>query len=282
MRVLLVPNPANPRSVEATFRLCGRLAASGYDPVLASDDADACDVGTFGVSHAEIGEPGLAVALGGDGTILKAVHLLGSSDVPILGVNLGRLGFLCGADGQDLDAVIEAALAGEAAVEYRQTLEASVEAGGRPAGSYRALNEVLVGRGPSARVVEFEVSVNGIAVGRYLCDGLVVATPTGSTAYALSIGGPLVSPDCRGMLIVPVAPHTLVTRPIVTGPGDLIRIACPNPARADASVTVDGEPVPCRTRLDAVEVRVGDDDVRLMRIDGRGFYEVLAQTFLGG
>jgi len=283
VRVLLVPNPANPRSVEATGQLCARLVASGYQPVLAHDDADACGLGSFGVSRAEIGEPGLALALGGDGTILKAVHLLDTSDVPILGINLGRLGFLSGADGDMLpDAVVEAALAGEAAIECRQTLEASVTVGGRAAGEYRALNEIFVGRAPTARVVELEVSVNGTRVGRYLCDGVVVATPTGSTAYALSVGGPLVSPDVRGIIVVPVAPHTLIARPIVTGPGDVIRIACPNPARAEACVAVDGDHVPCRAALDSVEVRIGDHDIRLMRFDGRDFYEVLTQTFLGG
>lgn len=282
MRVLLVPNPANPRSVEATGQLCARLAASGYQPVLALDDADACGVGGFGVSRAEIGEPGLALALGGDGTILKAVHLLGLSEVPVLGINLGRLGFLSGADGEALDVVVEAALAGEAAIEHRQTLEASMTVGGRTGGEYRALNEVFVGRAPGARVVELEVSVNRTRVGGYLCDGVVVATPTGSTAYALSVGGPPMSPDVRAMIIVPVAPHTLNARPIVTGPGDLIRISCPNPSRADACVAVDGDHVPCRASLDSVEIRVGDHDVRLMRFDGRDFYEVLSQTFLGG
>ena len=282
MRVLLVPNPANPRSVEATVRLCARLAASGHQPVLARDDADACGVAGFGVSRAEIGELGLAFALGGDGTILKAVHLLGASDVPVLGINLGRLGFLSGADGEALDAVVEAALAGEGAIERRQTLEAAITVGGRTAGEYRALNEIFVGRAPTARVVELSVSVNGTQVGGYLCDGMVVATPTGSTAYALSVGGPLVSPDVRGMIIVPVAAHTLSARPIVAGPGDIIRIACPNPGRADACVAVDGDHLPCRASLDSVEVRVGDHDVRLMRFDGRDFYEVLSESFLGG
>jgi NAD+ kinase len=281
VRVLLVPNPANARSVAATRSVCARLAASGYEPVLAGDDANACDVGSFGVPRSEIGTPELAIALGGDGTILKAVHLLGTADVPVLGVNLGRLGFLSGGDGADLDRVIEAALAGEARIERRETIEAAIEVGGRAVGTYRALNEVFVGRGGGARVVELEISVNGETIARYLCDGVILATPTGSTAYALSAGGPLVSPEVRGMVLVPVAPHTLAARPIVLGPNDLIRISCPNPSRADACVTVDGDQVPCRTALDGVDIHVGDHDVRLMRLDGRGFYESLSDSFLG-
>lgn len=282
MRVLLVPNPANPRSVEAARSVSSHLTAVGYEPVLSSDDADACALAALGVPRAEIGAPELAIALGGDGTILKAVHLLGPTDVPVLGVNLGRLGFLSGADGDGLDDAVDTALAGEGRIERRQTVEARVTAGGRDAGTYRALNEVFIGRGGGARVVEFDVSVNDESVGRYLCDGVIVATPTGSTAYALSAGGPLVSPDVRGIIVVPVAPHTLGHRPIVAGPADVVRITCPNPARADACVAVDGDHLPCRTALDAVEIRVGEHDVRLVKLDGRDFYGVLSQTFLGG
>jgi NAD+ kinase len=282
VRVLLVPNPANPRSVDAAGQVAAHLAAGGYAPVFASEDAEACGLATFGVPRSDIGTPELAVALGGDGTILKAVHLLGASEVPVLGVNLGRLGFLCGGDGDALIDVVDTALAGEGRIERRQTVEARVVAGGRDAGTYRALNEVFVGRGGGARVVEFEVHVNDESVGRYLCDGVIVATPTGSTAYALSAGGPLISPDVRGILVVPVAPHTLGHRPIVTGPSDVVRITCPNPARADACVAVDGDHLPCRTALDSVEVRVGEHDVRLVKLDGRDFYGVLSQTFLGG
>jgi NAD+ kinase len=282
VRVLLVPNPANPRSVAGVRAVAAHLEGAGYTPVLESADALACGIEPSGVPRSEIGAPGLAVALGGDGTILKAVHLLGASDVPVLGVNMGRLGFLCGADGDGLIDAVDTALAGEGRIERRQTVEARVAAGGRDAGTYRALNEVFVGRGGGARVVEFDVRINGEPVGRYLCDGVILATPTGSTAYALSAGGPLVSPDVRGILVVPVAPHTLAQRPILTGPADVVSISCPNPVRADACVAVDGDHLPCRTSLDSVDVRVGEHDARLLKLDGRDFYGVLSQTFLGG
>jgi NAD+ kinase len=281
MRILLVPNPANHRSVQSVATVSARLMALGYEPILASADAEACGLPELGVPRAEIGAPEMAVALGGDGTILKAVHMLGVSEVPVLGINLGRLGFLSGADGDVLDAALDAALAGEARIERRQTIEAAVEIGGRAAGRYRALNEVFIGRGGGSRGVELELSVNGTTLGRCICDGAIVATPTGSTAYALSAGGPLVSPDVGGMVLVPVAPHTLCARAMVLGPGDVVRVTCPNPARAEACVSVDGDPVPCRTALGSVEIKVGDHDVRLMKVDGRDFYTVLTQTFLG-
>lgn len=281
MRVLLVPNPASQRSVAAARVVARWLQERTCEPALVSEDAEACALPMLGVSRSDLGSPGLVVALGGDGTILKAVHILGGLDVPILGVNLGRLGFLSGAEEDDMAEALTSALAGEARVERRQTLQSSVDIGGRQAGSYQALNEIFVGRGSGSRVVELEVTVNGVHVWRMVCDGVIVATPTGSTAYAMSAGGPLVSPDVRGMVLVPVAAHTLHTRPLVLGPSDRVEISCPNPARAEACITVDGDQVPCRQALDTVSVWIGEHDVQLVKLDGRGFYEVLAEKILG-
>lgn len=282
VRVLVVPNPANPRSVEATQVVVAHLSGLGYEPVLTAEDAERCGLPLKGIARAEIGAPGLAIALGGDGTILKAVHVLGHADTPVLGVNLGRLGFLSGALGDQLLPAVDSALAGEGHVERRQTIEASVMAGGRAAGTYRALNELFIGRSGVSRGVELALDVNGTSLYRFVCDGVLLSTPTGSTAYALSAGGPIVSPEVRGMVFAPVAPHSLAARPLVFGPSDIVTISCPNPARADASVSVDGDLVPCRSALDHVQVKVGERDVSLMRLDGRDFYSTLASTFIGG
>jgi NAD+ kinase len=222
------------------------------------------------------------VALGGDGTILKAVHLLDGSGVRILGVNLGRLGFLAGADGDGLLLAVDDALAGKGVVECRRTLEVTVQLGGRAGGSHHVLNEVFVGRGPGGRAVNMAVAVNGIELTRAVCDGMIVATPTGSTAYALSAGGPVMAPDVAGMLLVAVNPHTLVSRPVVLGPCDVVSLTAPDPARAGVCVMVDGDTLPCRAALDRVDVRVGPQEVALVRLDGRGFYESARDTFFGG
>lgn len=281
MRVLLVPNPANERSVDATREVVTHLSAMGYEPVLVTEDAERCALPANGVARANIGSPQLVVALGGDGTILKAVHLLGPSETPILGINLGRLGFLAGAHGDDLLPAVESALSGDVQIERRQTIEASVFAGGRPAGRYRALNEVFIGRSGVTRGVELELAVNEEPLYRFVCDGVLVSTPTGSTAYALSAGGPILSPEVRGMVYVPVAPHSLTARPLVLASSDLVSISCPNPARADACVSADGDLVPCRTDLDRVDVVVGEHDVCLVKLNGRDFYSALNRTFLG-
>jgi NAD+ kinase len=282
MRVLLVPNTANPAAVAAAVDLATWLSGKGLEPRLATEDAAACGLRDLAVAPTEIAEPMLTVALGGDGTILKAVHLLGEIEVPVLGVKFGRLGFLSGAAPGSMRAAVETALAGEARLERRATLTAEVVMEGRSVGSYRALNEIVVSRGASTRVVAFDVAVDGHRVFAARADGVVIATATGSTAYALSAGGPVVAPDFGGMVVVPVAPHTLQTRSLVTGTADTVEITLPDPSRADACVVVDGAPMPCRRSLDSVTVTRGAHDVLLVKLDGRDFYQTVAEEFFGG
>jgi len=282
VRVLLVPNTGNERALAAVAELVTWLGGAGYEPILCEDDAQASGFVGAGVSRAAIGEPELAVALGGDGTILKTVHLLDGADTPVLGVNLGRLGFLAGAHADDMREAVEAALAGDVRVERRSTLVATAVVGGREAGRYVALNEVNVGRGPTGRAIEVEVRVNGSLLWRVLADGIVVATPSGSTAYAMSAHGPLLAPDVRGNVLVPVAPHSLASRPFVLGPSDIVEITTPVPSRADACLIIDGDSTPCRMALDSVTVTTGDREVRLVRFEDSGFYDVVRETFLGG
>ncbi len=280
MRVLLVPNADKGRAVEAARSLSAWLVEAGHDPVLVEADALASGLDARSAPAGSIGDVDLVVALGGDGTILKAAHILDGADVPVLGVNLGRLGFLSGADERDLPRAVEEALAGQGRLDRRATLDVRVAAGGRDAGTHLALNEVFVGRGPGGRAVDVAVSVDGEEFQRVVCDGMIVATATGSTAYALSAGGPVIAPDASGMLLVAVSPHTVAVRPVVVGPGSVVTLRVPDEARSEACVVVDGDAVPCRSALDHVEVRSGRNPVTLVRLDGRGFYAALADTFL--
>ena len=282
MRVLLVPNTANPPALAAATEIAAWLVGLGLEPALTAEDADAAGLAGFAVSPSDLGDPALVVALGGDGTILKAVHILGEIEAPILGVNFGRLGFLSGARAEHAREAIESALAGEARIERRVTLRVDLVMEGRSVGTYRALNEVFFGRGVSGRVVTVEIFVDGGRVMRFNGDGVVVATSTGSTAYALSAGGPIVAPDVAGLVVVPVAPHTLTARPLVVGPSAVIEIELPDPARSDACLTIDGDHVPCRQRIDRVTVTQGAVDVTLVRLDGREFFDVVAEEFFGG
>jgi len=282
VRVLVVPNATNPHALTAAAELATWCTGHGVEPVLETADAIATGLSGHAVSAADVGEPDLAVALGGDGTILKAVHLIGDAEVPLLGVKFGRLGFLSGARAESMREAVEAALAGEAAIERRATLLATVTMAGRVVGAYRALNEVVVGRGASGRVATFELSIDGHRLMRTPADALIVATATGSTAYALSAGGPVVAPGFGGMVVVPVAPHTLASRSIVTDPGGTVEITLPDAARADACVTVDGDVKPCRRSIEKVVVARGAHDVSLVKLEGRNFYETVAAEFFGG
>ncbi len=282
MRVLLVPHTSNAAAVAAAGELCAWLVARDVEPVLVSQDAAAARLDGFGVAPTALGTLDLTVALGGDGTILKAVHLVGPREVPLLGVKFGRLGFLAGATPETMRDAVAAALAGDARIERRAMLEASVVMDGRVVGTYDALNEVVISRGASGRVIALDVSIDGHRVLSTRADGLVVATATGSTAYALSAGGPIVTPGFDGMVVVPVAPHTLASRALLTGAADTVDVVLPDASRADACVLVDGDPTPCRRSVERVTLRRSQRDVALVKYDGRDFYETVASEFFGG
>jgi NAD+ kinase len=272
----------NESAADAARGLVAWLEGRGHEALILADDARTDASGRRTVERSAIETPDLAVALGGDGTILRTVHILDGADTPILGVNLGRLGFLAGAEADELSEAVEAALASALAEEHRVELQVTGRRSGEGAVAYRAINEVHFGRGPGGRAVELSVSVNGRDLMRFLGDGVIVATPTGSTAYALSVGGPIVAPTARGIVLVPVSPHTVCSRPFVLGPDDVVRVWCPNPSRGDACVIVDGEEVPCGASSDGVEVRLGPGYVRLLRLAGHDFYDVVRRGFLGG
>lgn len=282
MNVLLVPDTANAAALGAAVELATWCSGGGLTPILEDSDAAACGLDSLGVAPRDIGEPTLAVALGGDGTILKAFHLLGDVSVPLLGVKFGRLGFLSGATPERMREAVEAVLAGEATLEPRTTLRAEIIAEDRVLGSYRALNEVVLGRGASPHMVGFDVAITGFQVASMRADGIIVSTATGSTAYALSAGGPVVAPGFRGMVVVPVAPHTVTTRAIVTDGHDDVEIRVGDRNRSETSLAVDGFVMPVRRPIDSLRVHRGEHDVLIAKLDGRNFYETVSQEFFGG
>jgi NAD+ kinase len=178
------------------------------------------------------------VTLGGDGTMLRGARLVGARQVPILGVNLGRLGFLTACAGDELEQALERLASGDYVVQPRMALDACSSRQGEE--RWRALNDVVLHKGGFARVVHLRVSVNGELIGAYAADGLIISTPTGSTAYSLSAGGPVVVPTVESIILTPISAHTLAVRPVVLPPGAEVAVKAED-GPDELLVTVDGQ-----------------------------------------
>ena len=215
----------------------------------------------------------LIVVLGGDGTLLSIARRTGAR-VPILGVNLGELGFLTEVVEAEATSMLARVLAGRYELDRRLTLAATLERGGRRVGAFRGLNDVVVTNGAHARIIEFTVAVDGLPLTTYRADGIIVATPTGSTAYSLSAGGPIVEPTAEALLLCPICPHTLTNRPVVLRPGALVTITIAR-REHDAMLTIDGQEARRLAGGDVVSVRRGRSPVSLVRSPHRTYYDVL-------
>jgi NAD+ kinase len=222
----------------------------------------------------------LLVTLGGDGTLLRGARFLDGHAAPILGVNLGRLGFLteCGTN-EELDRALEHIAAGEFEAERRLVLDASLVDDTGVSRRFRALNDVVLHKGGKARVLRLHLEIDGQSVGRYVADGIIVATPTGSTAYSLSAGGPIIVPTAQTILVTPVAPHTLGLRPLVVEAGAVVRVRADDDD-GELLVTVDGQADTTFGAGHALEVSAAKTPVKLVRVGGAAFYERL-RTKLG-
>ena len=272
MKVLIVPSALEEVDVAARY-LASRLVISGIDALV--HDSHGPDQLTVSAD-----ELALVVCMGGDGTFLRAAHLIDFAPVPMLALNYGTLAFLAGNPDRDDVELITSALSGDMLFEHRSIADIEItQADGRIIRN-KALNEVAYTRGRSGRVVEYRYGINGITIARLKADGLVVATPTGSTGYALSAGSPIVSPVYTGLVVVPVAPHALNTRAIVLAPSDVLEVIMDTTRSRDASIFVDG------TMLDvdepvSIEVRRGDHDLLLAR-GGDAFFRNVSRVFFGG
>jgi len=224
-------------------------------------------------------ETDLLVILGGDGTILRAAQAAAPHGTPILGVNLGRVGFLTEAEAETWRDVLSRALVGDYWIEERMMLQVVARRGSEVLGQGEALNDVVVGRGARARVVHLRTEVEGGYLATYVADGLIVATPTGSTAYALAAGGPVLPPQLRNILLVPVAPHLSMARPIVLAEGVTVHITVVG--ERSAVLTVDGNVQAELEGGDEVAVEASPHTARFARVRERTyFYKTLVNRLV--
>lgn len=223
----------------------------------------------------------LLIVLGGDGTLLSAARALHGHNVPILAVNLGALGFLTSVTLEELYPVLEHALAGRHRSSERMMLEAAVSHNGATAEPQPALNDAVVTKSALARMLDFDVYVDKNHVGRYRADGLIVATPTGSTAYSLAAGGPIVHPDLDAFVITPICPHMLTNRPLVIPGGAHIEVDF-SAAEEPVYLTLDGQIGLQLGSTDRVTITKSPNKVKLVRPPDKTYYEILRSKLRWG
>ena len=290
--VALVVHPSRPRAAGIAVSTSAWLQQRGHTVRMPKDDADAVGLPALGCEGADLGEGiDVAVTLGGDGTILRAVQLVCRHGTPVLGVNLGRLGYLTAVEPDDLIPSLERYLSGDYQVEDRMMLAVAVERADRDgqvdpdnAGdtdnaddTYWALNEAVVEKPSGGHTVHVAVAIDGRFWTTYAADGLIVATPTGSTAYAFSARGPIVSPRLNALQMTPVSPHMPFDRSLVVDSGEAIRITVTEDRAA--MLVVDGREVAMLQAGDAINCTAAPLPARFVTFDSRDFYGILKAKF---
>jgi NAD+ kinase len=272
----LIANTRKPGARELVDALRGAMARQGVP--LRLECRTAALMGESGgcTAHDLAHECDLLIVLGGDGTLLQVVRELGHRLPPIFGINLGSLGFLTSVSSEDWDQAVECLLAGDYRLSHRTLLSVQVWRSGAMVLQETALNDAVLSRGELSRLVKIDVLIDGVSLTEYNADGLIVATPTGSTAYSLSAGGPVLTPDSGVFVIAPICPHVLTMRPVIVSDGALIEMA-PSREQIDMFLTLDGQ--------NAVRVETGDrirltkaaHRLALAMLPGMTFFEVLRQ-----
>ena len=261
------------------------LRVHGHQPWMTPDDAAPLALDDLAADHSP-GSADLALSLGGDGTMLRTVQLLGAMAVPIVGVNVGLLGYLTEVEPDALCPALERYFAGPATGEWhideRMLLETSVihadDAANEPTGaSHFALNEAVIEKQESGHTVRLQVWIDGAPFTSYAADGLILATPTGSTAYSMSARGPVVSPRMRAVLLTPVSPHMLFDRSLVIDPSELVEVEVIG--HRSATLSIDGQPAATLSMGDRVSVAPAQHVARFVRFGNRRFHQILKAKF---
>lgn len=282
--MLVVAHTGRDDALHAAVTVCDQLAGAGLTPVVAGDQAKefrahcASELHLLG-DDVPLSEIELTIVLGGDGTILGAAELTRGSPAPLLGINHGHVGFLAESEKDDLAWTVQQALAGEYDVEERLALDVTVIQGGAEVFRSFALNEAVLEKASRSRMIEVALEVDGRPISAFGADGVVLATPTGSTAYSFSAGGPIVWPGVEALLMVPLSAHALFARPLVVGPDSVMAVELLERSTAHAVLWCDGRRTIDLPPGSRVQASKSPEPIRLARLHPGPFTDRLVNKF---
>jgi NAD+ kinase len=291
-RVLIVAHTRRDEALEATLEVVSSLQAQGIKPIMTGAEQSELlefaktvsaagsveTVGILGVD-AHVWDIEVVIVLGGDGTILKAAEIVRESNTPLLGINLGHVGFLAESERDGIAEAVARVVSKDYTVIERMTLEVSVVVEGKVAFRTWALNEATVEKSAAEKMIEVVVEVDGRPLTSFGCDGIVLSTPTGSTAYAFSAGGPVVWPSVEALLVVPLSAHALFSRPLVVSPHSMLAVEVLQRSAGHGELWCDGRRTQALPPGARVEVKQSEHPVRLARFREGAFTDRLVRKF---
>lgn len=274
-------NPSKPKAHQVAKQLLDLLEAKGVTVYVEPEIANKLNRAEIQLDKTEFPQfVNLVFVIGGDGTLLGAARQFSPYDLPILGINVGYLGFLSEAEPENLSNAVDRLINGDYYIEKRLMLDAEVIRKGQLIEQGTALNDIGIAKGSFSRMIDCTVYMDGMYVGSYSGDGVILSTPTGSTAYSLSCGGPIVSPDIQTILLTPICPHTLTSRPMVL-PAESVLTVKISAHHTEMAVTIDGQMGYCLESEDIVRVKRSAHNTLLVKWRERSFFEVVRKKLQG-
>ncbi len=284
----IISKPRKAELQQIVPSLLGWLAERGIQAYLDRETADSLDSSSKASLPAQVitrselsGKCDLVIVLGGDGTLLAAARNVHSGNIPILAVNLGALGFLTAVTTQELYSSLELILNGKHQIDRRKLLQVQVIHSGVPGSTYHALNDVVLNKAAISRISDFETYVDGVLVSVFKADGLIISTPTGSTAYSMAAGGPIVYPTVEAFIVTPICPHTLTNRPLVVPDRARIEVTVKTETES-VFLTVDGQVGLSLNNDDRIVCDLSESWISLVRPPHKEFFEVLRSKLKWG
>ena len=271
-----------PEAVRVARKLIGLLEQAGFKVVMEQESATRLDAAELGCREEDLpAQLDYGVVLGGDGALLSLARRLYPWEIPIFGINLGHLGFLTEVEAKELESAVEKLKSGEFVLENRIMVNAEVTSGGKRRACLVGLNDIVLSKGLFSRMVRLELLIDGFFTGMLAADGLIIATPTGSTAYSLSAGGPIVSPQLSALVLTPICAHSLFNRPLVVGSNSVIEIKFTAPPH-EVILTADGQESLALEAEDGIKIYTAPHRTKFIRFKEKSFYHILREKVKEG